>query len=85
MEQRMRDGVELLERGLSTKEVAAQLGFRDRSSLFRVFRLRLHHSPRRLADTFGSRAFGTILPLSQTATFLSQTATPSGLRLTATV
>ena len=80
----MRDGVALLERGFSTKEVAAELGFRDRSSLFRVFRLQLRHTPRKLANGLGLVACETGSPVaavSQTATFLSQTATPPGLRL----
>ena len=85
----MHDGVALLERGFSTKEVAAQLGFRDRSSLFRVFRLHLRHSPRRFVidrqEQLLPEPRSLFKAVSQTATFLSQTATPSGLRLTATV
>jgi transcriptional regulator GlxA family with amidase domain len=85
MQQRMRDGMELLEQGFSTKEVAAQLGFRDRCSLFRVFRLKLRHTPRKLANNGLELAASTVqfIPeqVSQSATFLSQSATPTPLRL----
>jgi AraC-like DNA-binding protein len=86
MEQRLQDGVALLERGLSTKQVAAELGFRDRSSLFRVFRLRLNDSPKRFANDSSRALAAAHRPqLSQSATFLSQSATPPGLRLTASL
>ena len=49
-QRRMSDGVTLLGRGFNTKQVASELGFQDRSSLFRVFRRQLQPTPRRLAD-----------------------------------
>lgn len=83
-QQRMSDGVTLLGNGFSTKEVASELGFRDRSSLFRVFRLQLQPTPRKLAnrvDTLVPPAELPPVPVSQSATFLSQSATPPRLRL----
>jgi len=86
-EQRLDDGLALLERGLSTKEVAAELGFRDRSSLFRVFRLRLNHTPRKVVNRIypALPAIPVIcqpaITVSELATFLSESATPPDLRL----
>ena len=83
--QRMSDGVALLGNGFSTKEVASELGFRDRSSLFRAFRLQLQHTPRKLANQLDLRVSPLdpqMGPMSQSATFLSQSATPPALRLT---
>ena len=85
--QRVRDGMTLLERGWSTKEVAAALGFRDRSSLFREFRQRVGCTPCTCAGGQARAVFSQRTPLasglSQAATFLSQTATPRHLRLNA--
>jgi len=84
---RMRDGMALLEAGWSTKEVAAALGFRDRSSLFREFRQRVGCTPCAWAGEPDRATFSQRIPsdsaLSQTATLLSQSATPRHLRLAA--
>ena len=74
-QQRMSDGVTLLGNGFSTKEVASELGFRDRSSLFRVFRLQLQHTPRKLANRLevpvSPPQESRLGAVSQSATFLS--------------
>ena len=49
-QRRMTDVVTLLGHGFSTKQVASELGYQDRSSLFRVLRRQLQPTPRQLAN-----------------------------------
>ena len=83
-QQRVSDAVSLLTGGYSTKQTADELGYRDRCSLFRAFRHKVQHPPRKFADRIElmtvslSTAVGR---MSESATFLSKSATPRGLQL----
>ena len=75
-QRRMADAVTLLEQRFSTKEVAETLAYRHSSSFFREFRRRIGCTPSAYLQTRVALKI-QLRPslMSQTATFLSQTAT----------
>jgi AraC-like DNA-binding protein len=85
-QQRMRDAAALLAQGFTTKEVASTLAFRHQASFFRKFRTLFGATPTEFREACAFRvdpmAIGTISRhLSETATFLSETATSRDLLL----
>jgi AraC-like DNA-binding protein len=84
-QQRMRDAATLLAQGFTTKEVASKLAFRHPPSFFRKFRRLFGATPTEFLEERAVRleppTVLPVYPLSQTAIFLSQTATSRGLPL----
>ncbi len=87
-EQRMRDALALLERGLTPKEAAAELFFDHPQSLFRKFRRSFGCTPgdyqrgQSLSADTGNR-IRLAREVSHPVTLLSHPVTPAGLQMTA--
>jgi AraC-like DNA-binding protein len=88
-QQRMRDALELLDRGLTPKQAAAELAFEHPQSLFRIFRRSFGCTPveyqrQRVITPAPEVARFAPSGLSHSVTLLSHSVTAPGLRLTAT-
>ena len=77
--ERMRKAAILLQKGEQAKEAAAELGFQHSSSFYRYFRRWYGCTPAQFVRARRPSRNIIPLPLSQTATFLSQTATSEAL------
>jgi AraC-like DNA-binding protein len=87
MQQRMRDAVELLERGLTPKQAAAELAFPHPQSLFRIFRRSFGCTPveyqrQHIFTPHVDSIHNKPGEVSHTVTLLSHTVTVPSLRVT---